>query len=156
MEVDEAFISRRKYNRGRRQAKEGMWVVGLTEVNTSTHEIDDPVLLEAIKEREAKRRAWSQRPRCRFKKAKTAARSTPTAFSQSSVPFDVVEGGSLLDANQPNEELEGLEREIQTIFSQRRKGRPKKDPFPHRREQGRGDVNTHCQEVCPAWFNCFH
>ena len=128
VEIDEAFISRRKYNRGRRQAK-GLLVVGLTEVNTSTHEIDDPVLLEAIKEREAKRRAWSQRPRCRFKKAKTAARSTPTAFSQSSVPFDVVEGGSLLDANQPNEELEGLEREIQTIFSQRRKGRPKKTLF---------------------------
>ena len=63
------------------------------------------------------------------KKAKTAVRSTPTAFSQSSVPFDVVEGGSLLDTNLPNEELEGLERGIQTIFSQRRKGMPKKALF---------------------------
>ena len=68
VQIDEAFISRRKYNRGRRQAKEGLWVVGLTEVNTSAHEIDDPVLLEAIKERGAKRQAWSQRPRCRLKR----------------------------------------------------------------------------------------
>ena len=70
VEIDEAFLSRRKYYRGRKQAKEGVWVVGLTEVNTATRELNDPVLLQHVKENETRMHALSLLPRRRFKRTK--------------------------------------------------------------------------------------
>ena len=73
VEVDEAFISKRKYGRGRRQPKEGIWVVGITEVDDPTQRIDDEELLRVMKKREADREAAAGR-RVRRRKAKTVKR----------------------------------------------------------------------------------
>ena len=131
VEIDEAFLSTRKYYCGRKQAKEGVWVVGMTEVNTSTREIDDPALLQHVQEREARMHELSLLPRRRFKKTKKAARVLRTPFEQSHSRFQVIDGGSLFEEIEEDreEEMRDLEREIRTIFSQRRKGLPKKTLF---------------------------
>ena len=128
VEIDEAFLSRRKYYRGRKQAKEGVWVVGLTEVDTSTREVNDPLVLQHVKENEARMHALSLLPRRRLKKAKKAARIVRTAFEPSLTRFRVIDGGTLVEEEEP-EDVRDLEREIRTLFSQRRKGLPKKTLF---------------------------
>ena len=100
VEIDEAFISRRKYYCGRKRAKEGVWIVGMTEVDTSTREIDDQALLERIQDCEARRQALSLVPRRRFKTAKKAVKMTRTPFAPSHVPFQEIEGGSLIPTKQ--------------------------------------------------------
>ena len=55
VEIDEMFLSHRKYKRGRKLAKEGTWILGLTEVDASSHPIDNPRLLENLIDRENKR-----------------------------------------------------------------------------------------------------
>ena len=131
VERDESFLSTCKYYCGRKQAKEGVWVVGMTEVNTSTREIDDPALLQHVQEREARMHELSLLPRRRFKKTKKAARVLRTPFEQSHSRFQVIERGSLFEEIEEDreEEMRDLEREIRTIFSQRRKGLPKKTLF---------------------------
>ena len=128
VEIDEAFLSRRKYYRGRKQAKEGVWVVGLTEVDTSTREVNDPLVLQHVLENEARMHALSLLPRRRLKKAKKAARIVRTAFEPSLTRFRVIDGGTLVEEEEP-EDVRDLEREIRTLFSQRRKGLPKKTLF---------------------------
>ena len=98
----------------------------MTEVDTATHEINDPVLLERIQEREARRQALSLLPRRRFKKTKKVVKVMRTPFEPSVGPFQVIEGGSWFDSDEQSDELDDLEREIRTRFSQRRKGLPKK------------------------------
>ena len=55
VEIDEMFVCHRKCHHGRRQAKEGVWVLGLTEVNASSHPIEDSRLLEKLKNEEDRR-----------------------------------------------------------------------------------------------------
>ena len=60
VEVDEMFVCHRKYHRGRRHAKEGVWVLGLTEVKAASHPIEDPLLLKKLKKDEDRREKAAQ------------------------------------------------------------------------------------------------
>ena len=55
VEIDEMFVCSRKYGRGRRMAKEGTWILGLTEVDAATHPIENPAFLEQLRKREDER-----------------------------------------------------------------------------------------------------
>ena len=61
VEIDEMFVCHRKYHRGRRHAKEGVWVLGLTEVKSASHPIEDPRLLKRLKKDEAAREKAAQK-----------------------------------------------------------------------------------------------
>ena len=93
VEVDEAFISKRKYGRGRRQPKEGIWVVGITEVDDPTQRIDDEELLRVMKKREADREAAAGR-RVRRRKAKTVKRHVHPlgVFNETRSQYGVIDG----------------------------------------------------------------
>ena len=54
VEVDEAFVSKRKYGRGRKTAKEGLWVVGLTEVYSTSVDGLTPRKINYMRRREAR------------------------------------------------------------------------------------------------------
>ena len=60
VKIDEMFVCHRKYHRGRRQAKEGVWVLGLTEVESASHPIENPCVLGRLKENEEKRQKWAE------------------------------------------------------------------------------------------------
>ena len=89
VEVDEMFLSHRKYKRGRKLEKEGTWVLGLTEVDASSHPIENPEALEKLIDREDKR---EQAARERAERRKTAMQHAirmrlhdfPSAFSTQS------------------------------------------------------------------------
>ena len=81
VEVDEAFISKRKYGHGRRQPKEGIWVVGITEVDDPTQRIEDQEFLRAMKKREADRQTAAERRVRRRKPKQSSGTCTLSAFS---------------------------------------------------------------------------
>ena len=81
VEVDEAFISKRKYGHGRRQPKEGIWVVGITEVNDPTQRVEDQELLWAMKKREEDRQTAAERRVRRRKTKLSSGTCTLSAFS---------------------------------------------------------------------------
>ena len=60
VEVDEMFLCHSKYNVGRRPVKEGVWVLGLTEVDKASHPIENPDALQKLMERERKRERAAQ------------------------------------------------------------------------------------------------
>ena len=101
VEIDEMFLSHRKYKRGRKLAKEGTWILGLTEVDASSHPIENPGVLERLIEREDKR---EQAARERAERRKTVMQRTvrtrlhdfPSAFSvpRTSQPSTVNESDS--------------------------------------------------------------
>ena len=84
----------------------------MTEINTSTREIDNPALLQHIQEREARIHELSLLPWRRFKKTKKAARVLRTPFEQSHSRFQVIDGGSLFEEIEEDreEEMRDLER----------------------------------------------
>ena len=55
VEVDEAFVCRRKYGKGRREKKEGKWVVGITEVDDNTQTIENQQLFLGLVDQEDQR-----------------------------------------------------------------------------------------------------
>ena len=55
VEVDEMMVCHRKYFVGRRVVKEGTWILGLTEVDSAKHPIENPEALQKLREREQKR-----------------------------------------------------------------------------------------------------
>ena len=70
VEVDEAVVCKRKYNRGRKESKENIWVVGITEVPLPRQDVNDPELLGAIQRREERRKLMAERRVSRRKDAK--------------------------------------------------------------------------------------
>ena len=132
VEVDEAFICRAKYGRGRREKKKGKWVVGITEVDDNTQTIDDQQLLQALMKREDERRRMAEIRAAKRKRRKRV--NTDSAFSTSSCHFQVVEGPAPTfeeDASESEDEAEHrmTEAEICRLFSQARKARPKRTCF---------------------------
>ena len=92
VEVDEAYICRRKYGKGRRQKKEGKWVVGITEVDDNTQTIENQQLLQGLIEREDQRRRAAESRAEQRRRGRQRRVQTLTAFSMSSSRFQVVEG----------------------------------------------------------------
>ena len=81
VEIDKMFLCHRKYKRGRKMAKEGTWILGLTEVEASTHPIENPEHLEQLKDREDKRElAVLERSEKRKRAAERRIRSGPSEF----------------------------------------------------------------------------
>ena len=54
VEDDQAFVSKRKYGHGRKTAKEGLWVVGLTQVHSTSVEGLTPRKINYMRRREAR------------------------------------------------------------------------------------------------------
>ena len=92
VEVDEAFVCHRKNHRGRPEAKEGYWVVGITEVDSATHEIDNQELLVHLKEREEARERAAEAALARRAKTKTRKRAVRVLRGP---PMRVPTGGDL-------------------------------------------------------------
>ena len=79
VEVDEMHVCHRKYQRGRLLAKKGVWVLGLTEVDSASHPIEDPRLLERLKDQEDKRKkAADERAQRKRKRAHIPNQPFPT------------------------------------------------------------------------------
>ena len=86
VEIDEMFLCHRKYNVGRRTVKEGTWVLGMTEVDASSHPIENPDALHKLQERREKRERAARKRDERRKHMKrqqviTRLSSFPSAFS---------------------------------------------------------------------------
>ena len=134
VEVDEASICHAKYGRGRREKKEGKWVVGITEVDDNTRTIDNPRLLQALTKREDERRQMAAlRAELRKRRRKRRVQTT-SVFSSSTSQFQVVEGPApTFDDDEARSEEEDLyhlsEAELCRLFSQARKDRPKRTCF---------------------------
>ena len=78
VEIDEMFVCARKYGRGRPMAKEGTWVLGLTEDDEVSHSIENENFLELLRKREDKREEAArqrQERRKRHKNSKNAVRA---------------------------------------------------------------------------------
>ena len=76
VEVDEAFVCHSKYHRGRPEAKEGIWIVGLTEVSDSSRQVTDPAMMKFIKDREDAREKAAEAALARRKKTKVTKKAT--------------------------------------------------------------------------------
>ena len=71
VEIDEMFVCGRKYGRGRRMAKEGTWVLGLTEVDAASNPIENRNFLEQLRKREDEREEAARQRQERRKRRKT-------------------------------------------------------------------------------------
>ena len=124
VEVDEMLACGRKYGRGRKLEKEGVWILGLTEVDVASHPIENPAFLKQLSEREEEREEAArqrQEKRKRRKVAKKAAKrrcpapsgqppSCLSCFSHSSEPFEVersegIDGEFISGNNEGNREV---------------------------------------------------
>ena len=143
VEVDEAFVSRRKNHCGRIQAKEGVWVVGITEVDKSTHDIENEELMAHLREVEDARQKAAEAAEAhrRILKSRKKAKRVVNApvFTVATTPFVVLDGGDpfesdwdvpiLRHAPDPRTPAVELRKEAMTVFSQSRKGKAKKTMF---------------------------
>ena len=81
VEVDEAFVSKRKYERGRKTAKEVIWVVGLTEVHSTCVEGLTQRKINYMRRREARtERVADERIEKTKKRRRRTTQETPSAF----------------------------------------------------------------------------
>ena len=55
VEIDEMYLCHPKYHVGRRTVKEGIWVLGMIEVDAASHPIETPDALHTLRVREEKR-----------------------------------------------------------------------------------------------------
>ena len=92
VEIDEAMVCKRKYERGRPEKKE-IWVVGITEVPDSSRTVNDPALLQALMKRESDRRRYAEQ-RAAGRKRKTAKQHVlpVSVFHPTRRQFDVIDG----------------------------------------------------------------
>ena len=158
VEVDEAVVCKRKYNTGRKESKENIWVVGTTEGPLPRREVNDPELLRALQSREDERKLMAAR---RISKRKTAKKRTMQAVQETPViplrqnrrqlklALRAIHGTALesaicqidrrvddpvmIDDDQIGSAFETSDRdfngEIDSLFSQSRKGQAKKTLF---------------------------
>ena len=75
-----------KYQRGRLLAKEGVWVLDLTEVDSASHPIEDPRLLERLKDPEDKRKKVADE-RSQRKRKRAPIPNQPFQTTQLPSPF---------------------------------------------------------------------
>ena len=159
VEVDEAFVSKRKYNAGRKEAKEDVWVVGITEVSLPRRDVNDPELLNAIKSGKEKKnematRRIAKRKVARMKRSMQVVQETHGSLSrerrlQMKRAVQVVQDAGLERANrQPDRRVDApvvledmhdrsafdiperdFRGEIESLFNQSRKGEAKKTMF---------------------------
>ena len=145
VEVDEAFVCHSKNHRGRPEAKEGYWVVGITEVDQNSHRIENEVLLEQMKEREDARENAAEAELARRGKCKTRKRAVrvlrgPRLRRTTQDVLDEVESfdrqidQTSVDNTPPvpprsEQPVVDVENEFKAIFQKSRKGQPKKTIF---------------------------
>ena len=135
VEVDEAFVCHSKYHRGRIEAKEGIWIVGLTEVSDSSRQVTDPAMMKFIKDREDAREKAAEAAIARRKKCKVMKKATVRVLRD---PFprlathdpDAVEvfGGNAPEIPVPVPTV-NLGKDVDMLFSKARKGEAKKTVF---------------------------
>ena len=75
VEVDEMHPCGRKYNRGRTLEKEGVWILGLTEVDVASHPIENPAFLDQLRKREEEREEAARQQQEKRKRSKTAKKA---------------------------------------------------------------------------------
>ena len=143
VEVDEAFICHRKNHKGRIEAKEGVWVVGITEVDKSTHRIENEELMVHLQEVEEARQKAAEAAEARRKILKTRKKAARVpngpVFNGVTIPLDLPDGDEPLEfvedvpvirtvSAQQTPTVE-LRKEAKAVFSQSRKGKAKKTMF---------------------------
>ena len=144
VEVDEAFICHRKYHRGRPEAKEGVWVVGITEVDTSSHQVTDPAMMKHLKDREDAREKAAEAALARRKKCKVVKKATVRVLRGPAPRIATHDPGvgelfgvdapeiTVPVPEQPADPAQPAidrDKEVQVLFSQARKGKAKKTIF---------------------------
>ena len=145
VEVDEAFVSKRKNGRGKRTAKEGLWVVGLTEVEPAAVEGMTPRKLDCLRRFEARREQEADSKLARAKKRRSIERRETTTLHQTTHfnPEPPIESGiadneveiNPIHHNGDGEELnrfiddKRLKREIDFLFKRSLKFKSKKTLF---------------------------
>lgn len=146
VEVDEAFVSKRKYARGRKTAKEGLWVVGLTEVDSTSVNGLTPRKINYMRRREArKEKAADERiQKAKRRRRSLGSRETPSAFKRSTELFEIESAINRSDdevevvpirhdgdGDELDEiiHLKQLKREVESLFKHSRKNQSKKTLF---------------------------
>ena len=145
VEVDEAFVSKRKNGRGKRTAKEGLWVVGLTEVDPAAVEGMTPRKLDCLRRFEARREQQADSKLARAKKRRSIERremttGPPPSPSNPEPPIENDTNENEVEIipihhNGDGEDLDQfiadkrLKREIDTLFKRSRKFKSKKTLF---------------------------
>ena len=144
VEVDECEICHSKYNRGRLEAKEGVWVVGITEVDEPKRLVPHQ-LQTLIVERECSRKRFleSRKTKGAKRRAIPSNSSTIPATGNQTDDVDYVEVDvqcdeeksilEVIDPDQTDVDVNGakrdLEEDLREMFSQSRSGKSKRTVF---------------------------
>ena len=143
VEIDECKICRTKYNRGKVEAKEGVWVVGITEVDEPKKVVSTPLKMRIL-EREDSRKRYCESRTTKGAKRRALPEASSTALTTDKPTQDVDRGDDVpvddeigpltivvpretsLDCEDDAEDFEG---DLRRLFSQSRLGKSKRTAF---------------------------
>ena len=143
VEIDECKICQTKYNRGKVEAKEGVWVVGITEVDEPKKVVSTPLKMRIL-EREDSRKRYCESRTTKGAKRRALPEASSTALTTDKptqdvdrvddVPVDDEIGPLTIvvprETSQDGEDdSKDFEEDLRRLFSQSRLGKSKPTVF---------------------------